>query len=52
MLLGFLAAVVDAPALHVNVCGAGDLVEKGEFEKAKQAVYNFFTDLKIKLGNI
>lgn len=29
----------------------GDLVEKGEFEKAKQAVYNFFTDLKIKLGN-
>lgn len=30
----------------------GDLVEKGEFEKAKQAVYNFFTDLKIKLGNI
>lgn len=30
----------------------GDMVEKGEFEKAKQAVYNFFTDLKIKLGNI
>ena len=25
VLLGFLAAVVDAPALHVNVCGAGVL---------------------------
>ena len=30
----------------------GDLVEKRELKKAKQAVYNFFTDLKIKLGNI
>lgn len=29
----------------------GDLVEKGEFEKSRKAIYKFFTDLKNKLGN-
>ena len=29
----------------------GDLVEKGEFEKSRQAIRNFFTDLKLKLGD-
>ena len=29
----------------------GDLVEKGEFEKARKAIYKFFIDLKEKLGN-
>lgn len=29
----------------------GDLVEKGEFEKAKGTIYKFFTDLKEKLGD-